>query len=284
MRAARGAKQPVRDSVPRPRSLQGGQRSFGHSAGDDLLCEVATQRMRNVVTTTLSRASAATSSRSYAAGKPHRPTPGHSLIGDLRGGEFVIAGSRVGIGVSIGIAVYPSHGDDAHMLLRTRTPRFPRQRRKPEARSGCSTRMLRRAYASGKPARSSSALAPKGRSSSCTISLRSTRRPGRPKALEALLRWPHPERGLIPPATFIPIAEESRLIGQLGLWVLREACREAASWTHPTRHRHQRIAAAVPNGDLSKRCTHALLHTGLPGNRLEIEITENVLIGDFSRR
>jgi predicted signal transduction protein with EAL and GGDEF domain len=62
---------------------------------------------------------------------------------------------------------------------------------------------------------------------------------------EALLRWNHPERGMIPPAEFIPIAEDTGLINQLGEWVLTTACAEAATWPRPYQARRQRLAGSV---------------------------------------
>ena len=81
---------------------------------------------------------------------------------------------------------------------------------------------------------------------------------------EALLRWKHPERGDVSPAVFIPIAEESGAILQIGEWVLREACREAASWPQPLIDRGQRLGGADPQRRTSSQLVHeVLLETGL---------------------
>jgi predicted signal transduction protein with EAL and GGDEF domain len=97
-------------------------------------------------------------------------------------------------------------------------------------------------------------------------------------ACETLLRWHHPTRGMVAPAEFIPMAEETGLINQLGEWVLRQACLEAATWP-------DEIAVAVnlspvqfKNQNLALLVVSALAQSGLPARRLELEITEAVLL------
>ena len=97
---------------------------------------------------------------------------------------------------------------------------------------------------------------------------------------EALLRWRHPERGMISPAEFIPVAEDTGLINELGEWVLRIACAEAASWPD-----HVRLAVNVSPVQLkcqtmALKIAGALAGSGLSASRLELEITEAVLIRD----
>ena len=100
---------------------------------------------------------------------------------------------------------------------------------------------------------------------------------------EALVRWHHPRQGMVPPSTFIPLAEESGIIIALGEWVLRTACREAASWPRPLQIAINLSPVQFQHGDLAKLVHSILLETGLSPGRLELEITEGVLIGDFSR-
>jgi diguanylate cyclase (GGDEF)-like protein/PAS domain S-box-containing protein len=100
---------------------------------------------------------------------------------------------------------------------------------------------------------------------------------------EALVRWQHPQRGLIPPSTFIPLAEESGFIVPMGEWIMREACRQAASWPHPLQIAVNLSPVQFRHGDLPGLVHSVLLETGLPPSRLELEITEGVLIDDFSR-
>ena len=100
---------------------------------------------------------------------------------------------------------------------------------------------------------------------------------------EALLRWHHPTRGLIPPSTFIPLAEDGGVIIPLGEWILRTACREAASWKSNALLAVNLSPAQFRHGDLPGMVHAILFETGLSPSRLELEITENVLIDDFSR-
>jgi EAL domain-containing protein (putative c-di-GMP-specific phosphodiesterase class I) len=107
-------------------------------------------------------------------------------------------------------------------------------------------------------------------------------------SVEALVRWNHRERGPMPPMTFIPLAEETGLIMQLGEWVLREACRQVRAW----HDEHPNLAPLSLNVNVSSRqlqCTDmvevvaaVLRDTGLPATSLIVEITESVLLQDVS--
>ncbi|WP_291688630.1 EAL domain-containing protein, partial [Bradyrhizobium sp.] len=97
---------------------------------------------------------------------------------------------------------------------------------------------------------------------------------------EALLRWRHPERGMISPAEFIPIAEETGLINQLGEWVLATACAEATKWPDEIRLAVNVSPVQFRSGTLALKIVAALAASGLPASRLELEITEAVLIRD----
>ena len=97
---------------------------------------------------------------------------------------------------------------------------------------------------------------------------------------EALLRWPHPVRGMVSPAEFIPVAEEMGLIVDLGKWVLIEACRTCAQWPAHVRVAVNLSAAQFRRGNMVATIKEALADTGLDPGRLEIEITESVLFQD----
>jgi diguanylate cyclase (GGDEF)-like protein/PAS domain S-box-containing protein len=99
-------------------------------------------------------------------------------------------------------------------------------------------------------------------------------------ASEALLRWFHPMRGAVPPSDFIPLAEDTGLIVPIGEWVLREACREAASWPTPIGVSINLSPAQFRSRALAQAVMSALAASGLAAHRLELEITETVLLAE----
>jgi diguanylate cyclase (GGDEF)-like protein len=111
-------------------------------------------------------------------------------------------------------------------------------------------------------------------------------RTGLPAAVEALLRWHHPQRGLLQPAVFVPLAEETGLIVEIGTWVLRESCRQVAAWRH-----HLAPGLALSVNVAARQLAHpgfvatvekASAAAGLPLNALILEITESALLEDAS--
>ncbi|HYI26503.1 MAG TPA: EAL domain-containing protein [Bradyrhizobium sp.] len=193
---------------------------------------------------------------------------------------FDCLGHSLGSDASIGVAIAPRHGTDLFGLLKSadlamyaakaagrRTHRFfePSMEAQANLRRELE-RDLRTAIAEGgfeihyQP----------------IVDLRSNDIAG----CEALLRWRHPVRGMVSPADFIPVAEETGLIEEIGQWVLRTACAEAAGWPG-----HIRVAVNVSpvqfrSSTLSLKVATALADTGLDPRRLELEITEAVLIAD----
>ncbi len=99
---------------------------------------------------------------------------------------------------------------------------------------------------------------------------------------EALVRWNHPERGPISPAVFIPIAEEANLVGEIGEWVLREACMQAAKWPGKMIVAVNVSPIQFANDLLPKIVENALAASGLPPERLELELTEGVFLQESS--
>jgi diguanylate cyclase (GGDEF)-like protein/PAS domain S-box-containing protein len=97
---------------------------------------------------------------------------------------------------------------------------------------------------------------------------------------EALIRWNHPKRGFVPPNVFIPIAEESGLMVAIGDWVIEQACRAAASWPEPITVALNISPKQISMPALPNTVSEALARFKLPGNRIELEVTEGVFLGD----
>ncbi len=106
---------------------------------------------------------------------------------------------------------------------------------------------------------------------------------GELSGFEALVRWRHPEHGLMPPDRFISVAEDAGLIGQLGEWVLRRACADAAAWPRPVKVAVNLSPLQVSQDDLPELVHSILFETGLSPQRLELEITESALFRNYQR-
>ena len=197
-------------------------------------------------------------------------------------GDIDCDGRKVRIGMSIGIAMYPADGTDVVALLRNADAAL--YRAKAEGRSAIRffeadmDRMLhdRRAL------QADLALAVT-RNELQIYYQPQAKVTGQIIGFEALLRWDHLRRGFVPPDTFIPLAEESGLIDQIGEWVLREACREAASWRKPLQIAINLSPVQLRQQELVPLVHSILLETGLPPERLLLEITEGALMDDYSR-
>jgi predicted signal transduction protein with EAL and GGDEF domain len=199
-------------------------------------------------------------------------------IVDTISAPFAIDGNPIEIGTSIGITLAPRDGADADKLLKNAD--LALYRTKGAGRCGYSffeTQMdeqiqlrrtleidLRRALAE-------EALELVYQPIVCVQSEQVT-------GFEALLRWDHPERGTIPPAEFIAIAEEVGLIADIGDWALQRACAQAARWPAPISVAINVSALQFTKRNLVESVLHALAQSGLPPDRLELEITETVLL------
>src|SRR6201999_1206506 len=106
---------------------------------------------------------------------------------------------------------------------------------------------------------------------------------GRITGFEALVRWPHPERGMVPPAEFIPVAEDTGLIGALGGLMLQRACMDAAKWPADVRIAVNLSPLQFRTGNLLSVVMDALKQSGLSAKRLELEITETLLLEKSSQ-
>ena len=193
---------------------------------------------------------------------------------------FECAGHQLAADASIGIALAPEHGSELDQILKNadlamyaaksagrRTYRFFA----PEM--DAQLRARRQLEADLRQAIRTSAL--EVYDQPC-VSLQDDRITG----CEALVRWHHPERGSVSPAEFIPIAEETGLINELGEYVLSTACMEAATWPDDIRLAVNVSPIQFKSGTLALKIMSALAASGIAASRLELEITEAVLIRD----
>jgi diguanylate cyclase (GGDEF)-like protein/PAS domain S-box-containing protein len=196
--------------------------------------------------------------------------------------EFVIDDKTIRLGLTIGVAVFPTNGSDpASLLANADVALF---RAKAQARGSVCVfeaemdQQIRDRRAMHQD------LAQAIRNGELVLNYQPLAKIGKDVVgFEALVRWHHPVRGIVSPGMFIPLAEESGLIVEMGEWILREACREAASWDKPLQIAVNLSPVQFLHGDLVALVHSILIETGLAPGRLELEITEGVLIGDFDR-
>jgi diguanylate cyclase (GGDEF)-like protein/PAS domain S-box-containing protein len=259
--------------------------SLGHGIGDKLLRNVA-KRLRSTLREedTVARLN----SDEFAIVQSGLTRPDDAVLLARRlleavGDPYLIDGHSIVIGASIGIAMAPGDGDDSDKLLKNADMALSRA--KNDSRGTFSF------FEAGMDARA------QGRRK-IEIDLRDAiqndvLRPyyqplidlltGRITGFEALVRWPHPERGMISPAEFIPVAEETGLINALGGLMLRRACMDAAQWPDDVRVAVNLSPLQFRVGNLLSIVMDALKQSGLPARRLELEITETLLLEKSSQ-
>ncbi len=255
---------------------------YGHSVGDLLLCRIA-DRLRAVTGTIFIARLGGDEFTIIAANDDETSIP--KLTDRMQAAfieDFDIEGNRLSQTLSIGVAVFPKDGTDVKTLMNNADAALYRAK----ADGSGSVRFFKAEMAA--QLRERVALQADLRSAIqhdelCLHYQPQVKMTGEITGFEALARWNSPARGMVPPGEFIPVAEQSSLILTLGEWVLREACREAASWEKPLNIAVNVSPVQFRYGDLPRLVHSILLETGLAASRLELEITEGVLIDDFSR-
>jgi diguanylate cyclase (GGDEF)-like protein len=215
-----------------------------------------------------------------AVARPEQCSELASRIVDLLGQPFDIGGRHIEIGTSVGIAVAPSDGVNPDQLLKNADMAL--YLAKSDGRG--THRFFEREMDRRLQARHT--LEVDLRSAITNAEFELHYQPiirledGRVSGFEALVRWNHPQRGLIPPGQFIPLAEETGLIVPLGEWVLRTACAQASRWSEPVGVAVNLSAAQFKGRNLVQIALSALAASGLAPSRLDLEITESVLLQD----
>lgn len=256
---------------------------FGHVAGDELLCAIARRLEAAAEGAFLARIGG--DEFTFVCAEGSQPLSAEALAGRLLQAvaePFEVQGQQIPIGLSIGAAIYPNDGTDTFALLANADAALYRAKE-----SGRKTvrffnpdidRRLRDRFALQLDLRSAIA-----RNELLLHYQPQAKIDGRVFGFEALARWQHPTRGLVPPAEFIALAEQNGTIVEIGAWALKEACREAASWAVPLQVAVNLSPVQFRYGDLAGLVHLILLETGLAPGRLELEITEGVIFDDPAR-
>ncbi len=260
---------------------------FGHAVGDKLLIEVSKRIEKAAQGGVVARLSGDEYGMIIDGVQPDAAkTVAQRLIEAMRE-EFTIDGKAIHVGVTIGIAIFPHNGKDGASLLSNADAALFRAKDKSrgsvnffDAETDQQIRDRRALHQDLSNAIRNGELSlhyqPQTQARHAVTGENVI-------GFEALARWVHPVRGFVPPGDFIPLAEESGMIVEMGEWILREACREAASWPRPLQIAVNLSPAQFMHGDLVGLVHSILLETGLAPGRLELEITEGVLIEDFDR-
>ena len=255
--------------------------SLGHAAGDALLREVAT-RLRSALrgTDVLARLGG-DEFAIIQAGCDDQGRDAVNLatrISKCIVEPFVLPGHQVEVGTSIGIAMAPEHGSDPQELLKKADLALYRSK---SAGRNCFT-LYDDAMSAELEARNTleSDLREAIMRGEFELHYQPVfdLRSGDRRGLEALVRWRHPKKGLIPPDQFIPLAEETGLIVPLGEWVLRRACHDAIAWPSDVKVAVNLSPVQFKQAELFDVIMSVLSESGLPPERLELEVTESVLL------
>jgi len=253
--------------------------SLGHPIGDALLCAV-TERLQRVVSDadTVARLGGDEFAIVQSKASPTHASELAAQIIDALVEPFDVRGHQVVIGTSIGIALAPADGTEPDQLLRNADMALYRAKAEGrgayhffQAEMDAQMQERRRLELDLRKALLAEQFELHYQP---LVDIAS----GEVSGFEALLRWNHPERGMVGPDVFIPVAEEIGLIVPLGDWVLRQACRDATKWPEKLTVAVNLSAVQFRNPTLALSVMSALGQSGLAASRLELEITETVLL------
>ena len=256
--------------------------TLGHTLGDELLCAAA-DRLRGAVRSSDVVARFGGDEfvvLQYPLGHSREAaTLAERLVAELAA-PYRISGNEVVVGASVGIALAPRDGSDADLLLKNADMAL--YRAKSDGRHAW--RFFEHGMDVMAQARRNLQLDLRSALASNAFTLHYqplvNLHTNKISTCEALLRWPHPVRGMVSPAEFIPVAEEMGLIVEIGNLVLREACLECAKWPGDVRVAVNMSPIQFRRGNVAEVVREALAAARLPAARLEIEITESVFLND----
>jgi diguanylate cyclase (GGDEF)-like protein/PAS domain S-box-containing protein len=260
---------------------------FGHATGDKLLIEVAQRLQASARGGVVARLSGDEFGLIIDGKQPIAGMLLAEQLAETMSREMLIDGKSVRTGLTTGISIFPHNGADAASLLANAGAALSRAKAKSRGTISIYEPEMDQQIRDRRVLHQDLSVAIKNGEISLYYQPQASSRlvDGNNEIIgfEALARWRHPVRGFVPPSDFIPLAEESGLIFEMGQWILREACREAASWPVPLQVAVNLSPAQFMHGDVVSLVHSILLETGLAPGRLELEITEGVLIEDFDR-
>jgi diguanylate cyclase (GGDEF)-like protein/PAS domain S-box-containing protein len=260
---------------------------FGHAVGDKLLIEVGRRVQPSARGGVVARLSGDEFGLIIDGKQPEAGKALAEKLAEALSDEFLIDGKSVRTGITTGISVFPHNGADAASLLANAGAALFRAKAKSRGSISLFEPEMDQQIRDRRVLHQDLSVAIRNGELSLYYQPQATAGPtvdtSKVIGFEALARWQHPLRGFVSPAVFIPLAEESGLIVEMGQWILREACREAASWPVPLQIAVNLSPAQFMHGDVISLVHTILLETGLAPDRLELEITEGVLIEDFDR-
>jgi diguanylate cyclase (GGDEF)-like protein/PAS domain S-box-containing protein len=260
--------------------------SLGHAIGDGLLQSVSRRLLCSVrKSDTVSRMGGdefvillAETSNPQDAGISAK-----KILGSLSGAHS-IGGQDLFIAGSIGISVYPEDGKDAETLIKSADTAMYQAKERGRNNFQFFEAEMNSKAVERQSLESGLRLALERGEFLLHYQPKVKLRTGEVTGVEALIRWLRPDRGLVPPSQFIPIAEDSGLILPIGRWVLREACRQAREWQDAgllfKRISVNVSAAEFRHKDFVEGVRTILAETGFEASRLELELTEGVLMDD----
>ena len=263
--------------------------SFGHAAGDTLLLEVGARLKR---ATRDGDTVARLGGDEFVVIAPDLAQPGDSAVVAAKitaalAAPLTVNGTAFPVSASIGISLFPGDGDGLDSLLQCADVAMYR------AKDAGRNNYQFYSAEMGVRARSRVETETGLRRALEREELRLHYQPqvdlvsGEVIGFEALMRWQHPERGMVSPASFIPVAEESGLIMPIGEWALRTACRDAMAWAAAglgsLKVAVNLSARQFWHGSVTEAVRRALAETGLPPQQLEVEITESVVARDLKQ-
>jgi len=258
---------------------------YGHGAGDLLLIDVA-ERMRRQLATDEFLARQSGDEFLALTTSPNHPHEAHAFamrISKAFAAPFTVQGYPVSLTASIGYSIFPTDTPERDQLLSNAKLAMYRGKSKQGGSIAAYSREMDDSARKRRALARDLEHAAQRQELFLNYQLQMSLNNGRICGAEALMRWKHPKLGMVSPAEFIPLAEETEAIIDMGEWALRAACRDAAEGKIPGNIAVNLSPIQFGREDLAEMIHGILLETGLPPSRLEVEVTESTIMSDQSR-